>query len=129
LIREGLSLEDYLAAGALANVPLWIYLLLLTFDVNLYAQSSPLVFYTIVPIMAMLAGGFAASYLMCRRIKNYSFRNGFLSSVSATVINLVFGVATLAPSTPFVAALCFVTGAVLAIVLNQRIGRRPEANT
>jgi peptidoglycan/LPS O-acetylase OafA/YrhL len=119
-MKESPTLEDYLATGALANVPLWIYLLLLTLDVGLYTQSNPSLFYTIIPVIAMLTGGFTASYLMCRRIKSHSFRNSLLFGASATIINLIFGVATLAPTTPFIAALCFVAGAVIAVVLWRR---------
>jgi len=119
-MKESPTLEDYLATGALANVPLWIYLLLLTFDVSGHTLSSPILFYTIIPIIAILTGGFFASFLMCRRIKSHSFRNGLLFGVAATIVNLIFGVATLAPSTPFVAAICFVISAVLAVVLWRR---------
>jgi len=110
-MKESPTLEDYLATGALANVPVWIYLLLLTFDANLYAESFI--------IIALLTGGFSASYLMCRRIKSRSFRNGLLFGVSATVVNFVFGFATLLLN-PFVAGLCFVMSAVLAVVLRRR---------
>jgi len=115
-MREGPSLEDYLATGALANVPLWVYLLLLSFDIYRYTESNPIFFYTVIPIVAMAGGGFVASYLMFRRVRKHTFRSGFLFGVSATIVNLVFGVATSAPSTPPVAAICFLAGAVLGVM-------------
>ena len=120
MTREDASLEDYLATGALANVPLWIYFLLLSFDTGRYTESNPVAFYTIIPIVAMLGGGFVACHLMFRRIKNHSFRSGILFGAAATIVNIVFGLATQAPATPVVAVFCFVAGTILAVILWRR---------
>jgi peptidoglycan/LPS O-acetylase OafA/YrhL len=128
-MREGPSLEDYLATGALANVPLWVFLLLLSFDVYRYTESNPIFFYTVIPIVAMTGGGFVASYLMFRRVRKHTFRSGLLFGVSATIVNLVFGVATSAPSTPFVGAICFLAGAVLGVMLWRKKDKELESVT
>ena len=122
-MRESANLDDYLATGALANVPLWIYLLLLSFDAAGYAESNPVVFYTIVPVAAMLGGAFVASHLMFRRIRNHSFRSGILFGSAATIVNMVFTLATQTPVTPYVAAFCFVTGTTVAVALRRRKDR------
>lgn len=126
LSRDEPNFEDYLATGALANVPFWIYILLLTFDTNRYSQSSTLVFYTVIPMVVMSAGGFVASYLLCRRSKARFLRIGLLVAVSATLVNFVFGLATSAPSTFVISFFCFMAGSVLAALLS-RSGNKREA--
>jgi len=120
LKREEPVFEDYLAGGALANVPFWIYLLILTFDTSGYAQSNVVIFFTAIPIVTMIGGGFLTSYLVCRRSKGRFVKIGLLIGVTATLINLVFGLAASTPSTFVVAAFCFVAGGVLAATLYQR---------
>jgi len=120
LRREEPVFEDYLAGGALANVPFWIYLLILTFDTSGYTQSNVIIFFTVIPIVVMISGGFAASYLLCRRSRRRFVRIGLLIGVTATIINLVFGLAASTPSTFVVAAFCFVAGGTLAVTLYQR---------
>jgi peptidoglycan/LPS O-acetylase OafA/YrhL len=120
LKREEPIFEDYLAGGALANVPFWIYLLVLTFDTGGYAQSNVTFFFTVIPVGAMIAGGFVASYLVCKRSKRRFIRIGLLIGVTATLVNLLFGFAASTPSTFLAAAICFVVGGVLAAMLYQR---------
>jgi len=120
LERNMPSLEDYLATAALANVPFWIYLLLLTFDVNRYSQSNLLFFFTVLPIVAIAGGGFVASYLLCTRSRRGFLRIGFLVGVCATLINIVFGLATSAPSAIVVTAFCFLGSSVIAAKIRDR---------
>jgi hypothetical protein len=77
----------------------------------------------------MTGGGFVASYLMFRRVRKHTFRSGFLFGVSATIVNFVFGVATSAPSTPFVAVICFLAGAVLGVMLWRKKDKELESVT
>lgn len=126
--RDAPGFDDYLATGALANVPLWIYRLLLTFDVNKYSLSDLTVFYTIIPIITMLVGGFVSSYLLCRRSVRGFLRIGLLVGVAATIVNFAFGLATSGPpvivvAVIFVAVICFVGSSVLAAVLKQKRSR------
>jgi peptidoglycan/LPS O-acetylase OafA/YrhL len=126
LSRHDPVFEDYLATGALANVPFWIYILLLTFDTNRYSQSNALVFYTIIPLAVMGAGGFVASHLLCKRSKGRFLRIGLLVGVSATLVNFVFGLATSIPSTLITSFFLFMTGSVVAALLT-RSGYKGEA--
>jgi len=124
LRREGPSFEDYLATGALANVPLWIYILVLTFDTNRYTQSDPTLFFTTIPIVVMVGGGLVASYLLYRRVKKDPLRVGLLVGVTATVINFVFGLATSSPSMGLalvlIAACSFIPSSVFAAMICRR---------
>jgi len=124
LRRDGPSFEDYLATGALANVPLWIYIVALTFDTSRYTQSDPTLFFTTIPIVVMVGGGVVASYLLYRRIKKDPLRVGLLVGVTATVVNLVFGLVTSPPSAGLalvlVAACSFIPSSVFAAMICQR---------
>jgi hypothetical protein len=120
LKKDEPSFNDYLAAGALANVPLWIYVLLLTLDVNKYSFSDLTVFYTIVPITTMFAGGFIASFLLFRRSGKTTLRIGLLVGVTATIVNFAFGLVTSGMSVFAFAAFCFMTSSILATVLKQK---------
>jgi hypothetical protein len=114
------SFNDYLAAGALANVPLWTYVLLLTLDVNKYSFSELTVFYTIIPVAAMFAGGFIASFLLFRRSGKATLRIGLLVGVTASIVNFVFGLVTSGMSVFAFAAFSFMTSSILAAVLKQK---------
>lgn len=118
------SFNDYLAAGALANVPLWIYVLLLTLDVNKYSFSDPTVFYTIIPVATMLAGGFIASFLLFRRSGKATLRIGLLVGLTATIVNFAFGLVTSGMSVIPFAALCFMASSILAAVLKKKKSRK-----
>lgn len=118
--KEGPSFEDYLAAGALANVPLWIYLFLLTFDAGRYSSFNPTIFFTVIPVIAMVGGGFVASYIVCRRGKRQLLRVGIFVGVSATIVNFVFGLVVSAPSTLAATTVSFVSSAAFAAFLLQR---------
>jgi len=126
LSRHDPVFEDYLATGALANVPFWIYILLLTFDTNRYSQSNALVFYTFLPLAIMGAGGFVASHLLCKRSEGRFLRIGLLVGISATLVNFVFGLATSIPSTLIMSFFLFMTGSVVAALLT-RGGHKGEA--
>ncbi len=122
MYREEPNLEDYLAAGALANVPLWIHLLILTYTSD-YFQYHPAIFFTLIPVAAMIAGGSLASILLCRRSSQRFLRIGFIVGLVATIVNIVFGVAASGPSMAIVAPLCFFAGSVVAAILWQRRGQ------
>lgn len=118
--KDGPSFNDYLAAGALANVPFWIYVLLLTLDVNRYSFSDLTVFYIIIPVSTMFAGGFIASFLLFRRSGKATLRIGLLVGVTASIVNFVFGLVTSGMSVFAFAAFCFMTSSILAAVLKQK---------
>jgi peptidoglycan/LPS O-acetylase OafA/YrhL len=120
LSRHDPAFEDYLATGALANVPFWIYFLLLTFETNEYLQSYVLIFGTVIPLVVFSAGGFLASHLLCKRSKGRFLRIGLLVGISAALVNFVFGFATSVPSTFIMSFFCFVTGSVAATLLARR---------
>jgi len=120
LIGEEPSFEDYLATGALANVPLWVYLLLLTFDSGSFSQSNPILFFTLVPVAVMIAGGMLASYLLCRRRGRRFMRIGLLVGVTATIVNFVFNFVSSAPAALPVSAVCFVTSGVFGAVMWEK---------
>lgn len=124
--RDRPGFDDYLATGALANVPFWIYLLLLTFDVNKYSLSDLTLFYTIIPVIAMLLGGFGSSYLLCRRSAGGFLRIGVLVGVAATIVNFAFGLAASGPPVIIAAIICFMGSSVLAAILKQKRSRDLE---
>lgn len=118
--KDGPSFNDYLAAGALANVPFWIYILLLTLDVNKYSFSDLTVFYTIIPVTTMFAGGFTASFLLLKRSGKATLRIGLLVGVTASIVNFVFGLVTSGISVFAFSAFCFMTSSIFAVVLKQK---------
>ena len=117
--KERPSFEDYLAAGALANVPFWMYVLLLTLDLNKYSFSAVGVFYTIAPLATMIAGGFVATFLVCTRVGKATVRIALTVGLAATVVNFVFGLITSESSVTGFAALCFIASGILAVVLKR----------
>ena len=120
--KDGPSFNDYLAAGALANVPLWLYVLLLTIDVNKYSLSNPIFFYTIIPLISMFAGGFVASFLLFKRSGKVTLRIGLLIGVTASIVNFVFGLVTSGSSVFAIAVFCFMVSSILATFLRKRSG-------
>ena len=115
--RPGFS--DFLAAGALANIPIWVYVILLSFDINKHLLSSE-VFHTLAPSIAILGGGLLASLVLCNRNGKATFRIGLLVGVAATIVNFAFGVLTSEPSATPIAAFFFLTGSILAVLVKTQ---------
>ncbi len=119
LNKEEPSFEDYLAAGGLANVPFWITMLLLSY-VGSYLQDGSVFSGTVIPITLMIAGGYLASSILCKRSSRRYLRIGVIVAVAATIANFILPVSGYSQWMPVAAIFCFFSGSLGAAVLRLR---------
>ncbi len=119
LEREEPGLEDYLAAGGLANVPFWVAMLLFSYVGN-YLQDDSFFSGTVVPVALMIAGGFLASFILCKRSNKRYLRIGVIVGVTATIVNFMLPVSGYSQWMFVAAVFCFLSGSIGAAVLRLR---------